>query len=1199
MKLQKQQFDKGIKEVQRSLNGLKATFMQVAGALGAGLGLGALVSNMKNTATQLSVVRATLENVSESTTEFAQNLEFLKKIANEYGQDQNALIGSFAKFRAAAGGAGVELKTIRDIYESLTRAAGAYHLSADQTSNVMLAVEQMFSKGKVAAEELRRQLGNALPGAYNLMAKAAGDAGITLNGTAAELEKAMTAGNVMAADVLPFFAKRLNEATKGSNFDSLQSSLNRFSNSWYEFVENSGFEKFFANIVNKGGKALTFVGNGFKMLGMSINSLAVGIAGGLGFKQLAKIGDEALGTMSQRYDALSAKQERLKAALNSTELEYQKLSALKPGQQVEISLSSAAAAAAGLNQEIVDTLVFLEMDHKALHNITVTAEEAAMVLNKDIDTINAKVRQNNTEMLKIGRNAKIGSSQAGKAFIGLKSILTSLTTAAESFGATLVASFAIGLISEWISKLREAYKEMRRLKELPNEILKNAESISDETAKKIGELETQVDIYNKIADSEADRMQALQKINSILGLEGDRMLTVKSNAEDIEREVSKWKDSIIESAEATQKLDALTEVNAEIAKLNGQLADLKSTEGYGEVEQVFNDMVGYVDVLTDRAQKLARKEAEINRQLAAQKAAREKLIEAGASDPGDFTGPPAPANVGHAPLTEEEQAVKDAFKSYQNAVKELANQKKNGRYTEKEYQKELAKTREKVFDQISVYDNLDHIINRLGDDYKGLYKEIREGAKSAAGGSGSGGSSKNPIVEALDKYIETAAALRNQLANGTITQEEYDKALISAAESAEKVVGSYEDMYGALEKVGGKYKETFNIMREAKTAAELETSALAAIDEALKESEEAIEDYLDKLAQYEKKKMDILTQDVPKKDKRSTFFDYKKSGADILGEEAGLSEDYVEALKKYRDEIQELKNEFGENFDSTMQDMLDRINEKLIEAAKNAKDIRTKANVAQWREDVKKLKEELNDMRFDSVKNIANSFDRLVSSVESCNDAMDKLGTANTSFLDVMKAVLTLFNEGVQIVETYKSVVQGMRKVDEAYQAYKEAATAKDAANAAAQIAAQEAIAAAEGHSATATVTAEGTKQAALAATTTAQAGSAVAGAASSQASIPVVGPVLAAAAVAGIVALIASNMKKFATGGFVGGNSTQGDRNIIRANSGELILNKAQQAHLFNMINGKENAGGNVEFKIRGADLVGAINNYNGRRRG
>ena len=71
-----------------------------------------------------------------------------------------------------------------------------------------------------------------------------------------------------------------------------------------------------------------------------------------------------------------------------------------------------------------------------------------------------------------------------------------------------------------------------------------------------------------------------------------------------------------------------------------------------------------------------------------------------------------------------------------------------------------------------------------------------------------------------------------------------------------------------------------------------------------------------------------------------------------------------------------------------------------------------------------------------------------------------------------------------------------------------------------------------------------------------------------------------------------------FASGGIVGGGKPVGDKNLVRVNSGELILNKPQQARLWRMINGSESlnispTGGQVEFKIRGSDLYGSLKNY------
>jgi hypothetical protein len=85
-----------------------------------------------------------------------------------------------------------------------------------------------------------------------------------------------------------------------------------------------------------------------------------------------------------------------------------------------------------------------------------------------------------------------------------------------------------------------------------------------------------------------------------------------------------------------------------------------------------------------------------------------------------------------------------------------------------------------------------------------------------------------------------------------------------------------------------------------------------------------------------------------------------------------------------------------------------------------------------------------------------------------------------------------------------------------------------------------------------------------------------------------------AAAVIAGIVAAMSafSTAKKeatqptnsnFASGGIIGGNATTGDNMTIKANSGEMVLNRNQQAKLFNMINGS-GGGGNIQLN---ANLV------------
>lgn len=122
-----------------------------------------------------------------------------------------------------------------------------------------------------------------------------------------------------------------------------------------------------------------------------------------------------------------------------------------------------------------------------------------------------------------------------------------------------------------------------------------------------------------------------------------------------------------------------------------------------------------------------------------------------------------------------------------------------------------------------------------------------------------------------------------------------------------------------------------------------------------------------------------------------------------------------------------------------------------------------------------------------------------------------------------------------------------------------------------------------------------GALTAARATEATANTASAASGAGASVANIPYVGPILAVAAIASVLAAAAKipKIQKFAQGGVVSGGLTAGDNVLIRANSGEVVLTKAQANNIGTLL-GRGGRGGNVEFKIKGSTLVGVLNNYN-----
>ncbi len=138
-----------------------------------------------------------------------QELSFVINVARKLGLQIGALSSSYARFLASSQGTSIEGEKSRVIFLQVAKAAAALKLSADDTLGVMRAFEQIMSKGTVQAEELRGQLGDRLPGAFRIAAKAMGV-------TTQELNKMLKAGEVISDEFLPKFARQL-EQDLGSN----------------------------------------------------------------------------------------------------------------------------------------------------------------------------------------------------------------------------------------------------------------------------------------------------------------------------------------------------------------------------------------------------------------------------------------------------------------------------------------------------------------------------------------------------------------------------------------------------------------------------------------------------------------------------------------------------------------------------------------------------------------------------------------------------------------------------------------------------------------------------------------------------------------------------------------------------------------------------------------------------------------------
>ncbi len=158
----------------------------------------------------------------------AANVKFreLFAISQEFGREFGSLAKGFARLSAAAKGTNLEGKKTDDILRGIVVASTALGLSAADTTGIIFAFEQIISKNTVSAEEIRRQLGDRLPGAFQIAARSIGV-------TTQELGKMLEQGTLLAEDLLPALSAELEKvfgAAAEAQAASLIGDINRLTN---------------------------------------------------------------------------------------------------------------------------------------------------------------------------------------------------------------------------------------------------------------------------------------------------------------------------------------------------------------------------------------------------------------------------------------------------------------------------------------------------------------------------------------------------------------------------------------------------------------------------------------------------------------------------------------------------------------------------------------------------------------------------------------------------------------------------------------------------------------------------------------------------------------------------------------------------------------------------------------------------------
>jgi tape measure domain-containing protein len=254
-------------EGRRAVDGMRSGFV----------GLAAQIGVVATAASSLSTV-ADMDSFNRSITfaggkDGAANLSSVNRMVADLKLPLKESLEGFKTLSGGLMGTGVTAQQTQDIFRSMGEGAVVMGLSADETKGALLALSQMASKGTVNSEELRGQLGERLPGAFDIAARAMGVNTKTLG-------KMLDQGKVVSKDFLPKFAAEMHKTFGpgvASALTGARANFNEMGNSILKLKEVIGTQLMPAatalinNVLIPGAN---FIGENIKAFGFLATSVA-------------------------------------------------------------------------------------------------------------------------------------------------------------------------------------------------------------------------------------------------------------------------------------------------------------------------------------------------------------------------------------------------------------------------------------------------------------------------------------------------------------------------------------------------------------------------------------------------------------------------------------------------------------------------------------------------------------------------------------------------------------------------------------------------------------------------------------------------------------------------------------------------------------------------------------------------------------
>ena len=727
------------------------------------------------------------------------------------------------------------------------------------------------------------------------------------------------------------------------------------------------------------------------------------------------------------------------------------------------------------------------------------------------------------------------------------------STALKAVWSTVGPMALITVVSALVARLVDAYQEAKRIRNIFNDYKKEVDNTGASSIEVI-QLQSLLSVINERKKSQKEINEAQSQLQKMLGVESksqeelNKLVEKRIGLLKEEAKASLYAQKIAEYEDKNYSLASSSHLSAE--QLTALIPLYNNKDASKEDRNKYYLEVGRM--MRANGVKGAYSAKDVNKTIS-EFIQNLKVINHATEGLKDSQVKASDLNTSNTLGDDDDKKKKTDLQkteeAYAKSIKELTNKLDNRVITETEYDRELKKLNK------ATYETLSGLLTPEQAEKNKTFQAAKAGAPT----------SKTYEIETT--YWDEMNKLSGQYAENYITEKDYAKAKLDLTEKTLKEISGMED-------IGEAGRAFVDALNESADNLRKEVFKVPA--------------YKERDKTYDYKKTDIEKLQAERDSKRS----YVET---LKGKIGGDTAELEEKLKAAKGNLDAIKAEYGKN----AEEFIDALNEAL----NNVTSLEDALKIAQVKKDVKDLSKELKEGMYSGVKEIASSSDRLVSAFSSLHDVFDdEDASAWERIMAVWNAMINTVDAFMSIVKTIETLTLLTEKLAGAKQKEAEIdkqVTTQKITNATTSAAAEVAAA---GTSIIADESAAAVKKETATQNVAASTAEGAADAGKSAAKLPFPWNIVAiGGAIAAAIAAFAA-IPKFANGGIVQG-TTVGDKNLVRANGGEMILNHRQQANMFSLLNrgissGSIGGNGKVEFEIRYDRLVGVLKNGDQKNR-